>query len=52
MLTVWFFGKRYCSWFCACGTLAETVSKRTWSGRRYEESVNSLRGITGGAEMQ
>ncbi len=24
-LSVWFFGKRYCSWFCACGNLAEAV---------------------------
>lgn len=24
-LSVWFFGKRYCSWFCACGNLAEVI---------------------------
>src|SRR5690606_37967711 len=24
-LSVWFFGKRYCSWFCACGNLAERI---------------------------
>ncbi len=24
-IAVWFFGKRYCSWFCACGNLAETA---------------------------
>ncbi len=24
-LSVWFFGKRYCSWFCACGNLAEAI---------------------------
>ncbi|MCY4380201.1 MAG: 4Fe-4S binding protein [Proteobacteria bacterium] len=24
-LTVWYFGKRYCSWFCSCGNLAEVV---------------------------
>jgi ferredoxin-type protein NapH len=24
-LSVWFLGKRYCSWFCACGNLAETI---------------------------
>ena len=29
-LSVWFFGKRYCSWFCACGNLAETVGSTTW----------------------
>ena len=29
-LSVWFFGKRYCSWFCACGNLAETVGITVW----------------------
>ncbi|MFT6633596.1 MAG: polyferredoxin [Bacteriovoracaceae bacterium] len=24
-LVVWFVGKRYCSWFCACGNLSETI---------------------------
>lgn len=24
-LSVWFLGKRYCSWFCACGNLAEVI---------------------------
>lgn len=24
-VSVWFFGKRYCSWFCACGNLAEAA---------------------------
>lgn len=24
-VSVWFFGKRYCSWFCACGNLAEAI---------------------------
>ena len=24
-LSVWFLGKRYCSWFCACGNLAEAI---------------------------
>ncbi|NQZ69931.1 MAG: 4Fe-4S binding protein [Lentisphaeria bacterium] len=31
-LSVWFFGKRYCSWFCACGNLAETVGITKWGG--------------------
>lgn len=29
-VAVWFFGKRYCSWFCACGNLAETVGVLPW----------------------
>ena len=29
-LSVWFFGKRYCSWFCACGNLAETIGVTAW----------------------
>ena len=29
-LTVWFFGKRYCSWFCACGNLSETIGVTKW----------------------
>jgi ferredoxin-type protein NapH len=29
-LSVWFFGKRYCSWFCACGNLAETIGVTKW----------------------
>ncbi len=32
-LVVWFFGKRYCSWFCACGNLAETVGVTKWGNR-------------------
>lgn len=24
-VSVWFLGKRYCSWFCACGNLAEAI---------------------------
>jgi polyferredoxin len=27
---VMFFGKRYCSWFCACGNLAETIGVTKW----------------------
>jgi ferredoxin-type protein NapH len=33
-LTVWIFGKRYCSWFCACGNLAETAGITKW-GRKW-----------------
>ena len=29
-LSVWFFGKRYCAWFCACGNLAETIGVTKW----------------------
>jgi ferredoxin-type protein NapH len=29
-LATWFFGKRYCTWFCACGNLAETVGVTKW----------------------
>ncbi|MFQ6607403.1 MAG: 4Fe-4S binding protein [Fidelibacterota bacterium] len=28
--TVWFLGKRYCTWFCSCGNLAETVGSTKW----------------------
>ena len=27
---VYFFGKRYCSWICACGNLAETIGATRW----------------------
>jgi len=29
-LSVYLFGKRYCSWFCACGNLAETIGVTVW----------------------
>ena len=32
-VAVWFFGKRYCSWFCACGNLSETVGVLPWGAR-------------------
>lgn len=32
-LSVWFFGKRYCSWFCACGNLAETIGVTKWGSQ-------------------
>lgn len=31
--SVWYFGKRYCSWFCACGNLAETIGATKWGNR-------------------
>lgn len=34
---VWFFGKRYCSWFCACGNLSETVGVTTWGSKWVTE---------------
>lgn len=36
-LSVWFFGKRYCSWFCACGNLAEAIGVTKWGNRWVEE---------------
>ncbi|MCB0342777.1 MAG: 4Fe-4S binding protein [Pseudobdellovibrionaceae bacterium] len=32
-LSVWFFGKRYCSWFCACGNLAEAIGVTSWGNK-------------------
>lgn len=32
-VAVWFFGKRYCSWFCSCGNLAETVGVLPWGSK-------------------
>ncbi|MCT4643002.1 MAG: 4Fe-4S binding protein [Bacteriovoracaceae bacterium] len=32
-VSVWFFGKRYCSWFCACGNLAETIGVTPWGAK-------------------
>jgi len=34
VVVVKFHGKRYCSWFCACGNLAETVSVTAW-GKKW-----------------
>ena len=31
--TVWWFGKRYCSWFCACGNLAEVIGATPWGNQ-------------------
>ncbi len=36
-LTVWFFGKRYCSWFCACGNLAEAIGVTKWGNKWVTE---------------
>jgi len=32
-VAVWFFGKRYCSWFCSCGNLAEAVGVLPWGAK-------------------
>ncbi len=32
-LSVWFLGKRYCSWFCACGNLSETIGITKWGNQ-------------------
>jgi ferredoxin-type protein NapH len=32
-VAVWFFGKRYCSWFCACGNLSETIGITKWGNQ-------------------
>ncbi|MCK5884226.1 MAG: 4Fe-4S binding protein [Bacteriovoracaceae bacterium] len=38
-IVVWFFGKRYCSWFCACGNLAETVGVTPWGKKWVEQKT-------------
>jgi ferredoxin-type protein NapH len=32
-VSVWFLGKRYCSWFCACGNLSETIGVTKWGNQ-------------------
>ncbi len=32
-VAVWFLGKRYCSWFCACGNLAEAIGVTAWGNK-------------------
>ena len=32
-LSVWFLGKRYCSWFCSCGNLAEVIGITPWGNK-------------------
>ena len=36
---VWFFGKRYCSWVCACGNLAEAVGTTKWGAKWVREGT-------------
>jgi polyferredoxin len=36
---VYFFGKRYCSWICSCGNLAETVGVTTWGKKWVKEGT-------------
>ena len=38
-VSVWFFGKRYCSWFCACGNLAEAVGVTSWGNKWVTEKT-------------
>jgi ferredoxin-type protein NapH len=38
-VSVWFFGKRYCSWFCACGNLAEAIGVTKWGNRWVTENT-------------
>ena len=37
-VSVWFFGKRYCSWFCACGNLAEVTGVTPW-GKKWVQML-------------
>ncbi len=36
---VYFFGKRYCSWICSCGNLAETVGVTVWGKKWVNEGT-------------
>lgn len=36
---VYFFGKRYCSWICSCGNLAETVGVTVWGKKWVKEGT-------------
>jgi polyferredoxin len=36
---VYFFGKRYCSWFCSCGNLAEAVGVTEWGTKWVQEGT-------------
>ena len=38
-ISVWFFGKRYCSWWCACGNLAETIGTTLWGGKWVQQQT-------------
>ena len=36
-VAVWFLGKRYCSWFCACGNLAEAIGVTKWGNKWVQD---------------
>ncbi|MFQ6610665.1 MAG: 4Fe-4S binding protein [Fidelibacterota bacterium] len=36
-IVVWFFGKRYCTWFCSCGNLAEVIGTTPW-GKKWVQN--------------
>lgn len=36
---VWFFGKKYCTWICSCGNLAETVGTTIWGQKWVAEGT-------------
>jgi len=38
-VAVYFFGKRYCSWICSCGNLAETVGITVWGKKWVKEGT-------------
>ncbi|MGK0367392.1 MAG: ferredoxin-type protein NapH [Thermoproteota archaeon] len=38
-LSVAIFGKRYCSWFCACGNLAETIGITKWGNEWVQKTT-------------
>ncbi|MFQ5560653.1 MAG: 4Fe-4S binding protein [Nitrospinota bacterium] len=38
-VVVYFFGKRYCSWFCTCGNLAESVGTTPWGRKWVQEGT-------------
>jgi polyferredoxin len=43
-ISVWLVGKRYCSWFCACGNLAETIGVTKWGSSwvKYKTPTGKL----------
>lgn len=43
-LSVWYLGKRYCAWFCACGNLAETIGITEWGANwvKYKTPTGKL----------
>lgn len=38
-LSVYFLGKRYCSWFCACGNLAEVIGITKWGNQWVQKKT-------------